>query len=321
MQALPVISVITPFYNPDPVFLREAIESVLRQTYADWELLLVDDGSSGESSALAQEYANTNRNRIRYLEHRNHHNRGMSASRNLGLQQSEGRYIAFLDADDVWLPQTLGEQLALLEAQPGAAMLYGNTEYWYSWTSKPEDTHQDFVPTLGVTPYTLFQPPALVPVFLEGQAVVPCTCAILVRRPAMEKVGGFEEAFPNLYEDQAFYFKICFAAPVLVSDHCWGRYRQHPRASTQQLTKNGGAERARLAFLVWLEGYMRQGQFHESEVWQALRRQKWLHRAPGRTGRAYRWVRWARKWLLRAERRLLPSPVRRWLWARSTDSG
>ncbi len=325
MRDLPLVSIITPFYDPSPAFMRQAIESILQQDFTDWELLLVDDGSAGESSALARAYAETYRDRIHYLEHPGHINRGKSASRNLGIRRAAGPYLAFLDADDVWLPQTLGEQVGLLDAQPNAAMLYGNTEYWYSWTSKPADTGRDFVPALGVPPNTLIQPPALATLFLEGQAAVPCTCSLLVRRQAMDEQGaGFENAFQTLYEDQVFVFKICLHSSVFVSGQCWGRYRQHPEASTQKAARDGQAESARLAFLCWLEGYLREGQIHDLEVWQALRREMWLYRAPawqGRLARARRWVRWVRKWVLHLERRSLPPPFRRWLWLRREGNG
>jgi len=325
MRDLPLVSIVTPFYNTSPAFMRQAIESILRQDFNDWELLLVDDGSTGESSVLAGEYAETYRDRIRYLEHPGHINRGKSASRNLGIRQAAGQYIAFLDADDTWRPHTLGEQVALLDAHPGAAMLYGNTEYWYSWTGKAEDTKRDFLPALGVSPDTLIQPPALVPLFLEGRAAVPCTCSLLVRRQAVEEQGAdFEEAFRWLYEDQVFYFKICLRSHVFVSGLSWGRYRQHPETSTWKAAGNGQDESGRLAFLNWLEGYLREAQIHDPEVWQALRRQTWLYRAPawpGRLARARRWVRWVKKWVLRLEQQCLPSTFRRWLWLRSDAYG
>jgi glycosyltransferase involved in cell wall biosynthesis len=324
MRNMPLVSIITPFYNSSPAFMRDAIESILRQDFTEWELLLVDDGSTNDSSVLAREYAETYRDRIYYLEHPGHINRGKSVSRNLGIRRAAGQYVAFLDADDVWLPQTLGEQVALLDAHPSVAMLYGNTEYWYSWTGKHADTRRDFVPALGVPSNTLFRPPTLVPLFLEGRAAVPCICGLLVRRRAVEELGGFEEAFPNLYEDQVFYFKICLHARVLTSGRCWGRYRQHPEASTQQAARNGQAERARLAFLDWLEGYMREGQIHNLEVRQALRRQMWLDRAPdwqGRAARTRRWVRWVKKWVLRLEQLFLPTTLRRWVWLRGDAYG
>jgi glycosyltransferase involved in cell wall biosynthesis len=324
MSIRPRVSIVTPFYNPSAVFIRQAIDSILQQDYKDWELLLVDDGSTRESGALAREYADTNPDRIRYLEHPEHRNRGMSASRNLGIRRAVGEYIAFLDADDIWLPQTLGERVSILDAQPSAAMLYGNTEYWHSWTGEPADSGLDFVPALGVRPNTLIQPPALVPRFLEGRAAVPCTCSLLVRRQAVVELGGLDESFRTLYEDQVLYCKICLHSRVFVSGQHWARYRQHPESSTHLAAKHGQADSARLTFLNWLEQYLRAAQICDAETWLALRRQMWLARAPawqGRMARVRQWTRWFKKWMLRLEQTILPLGFRRRLWLRRQNHG
>ncbi|HEX8089705.1 MAG TPA: glycosyltransferase family 2 protein, partial [Blastocatellia bacterium] len=96
-----LVSVIIIFLNAEE-FIAEAIESVFDQTYSDWELLLVDDGSTDASAEIALRYAAGYRGRVRYLEHEGHQNRGMSASRNLGIASARGEFVAFLDADDVW---------------------------------------------------------------------------------------------------------------------------------------------------------------------------------------------------------------------------
>ena len=88
----PAVSVIVIFLNEER-FLEEAIESVLAQTYHDWELLLVDDGSTDRGSDIARDYAQRFAGQIRHLEHGGHANRGMSASRNLGLRHAKGRFI------------------------------------------------------------------------------------------------------------------------------------------------------------------------------------------------------------------------------------
>src|SRR5262245_21147944 len=98
-----LVSVIISFLNAER-FIQEAIESVFAQGYEHWELLLVDDGSTDESTAIARRYTAQHPERVRYLEHAGHQNRGLSASRNLGIRHAQGEYIAFLDADDVWLP-------------------------------------------------------------------------------------------------------------------------------------------------------------------------------------------------------------------------
>src|SRR6266536_2693170 len=164
MTHQPVVSVIIIFWNAER-FIQEAIESVLMQAYANWELLLVDDGSTDGRTDIARRHAHQYPGRVNYFEHPGHRNRGMSASRNLGIRNAQGAYIAFLDADDVWLPNILEEQVGILEAYPEAAMVYGPIEYWYSWTGNPEDCERDYVEKLGVTPNAVIEPPKLLPLF------------------------------------------------------------------------------------------------------------------------------------------------------------
>src|SRR5437867_4320953 len=96
-----MVSVITIVYN-GARFLSEAIESVLGQDYAAWELLVVDDGSTDESRAIAERYCTDPGGRIRVISHSV--NQGMSRARNSGLRHASGEYVAFLDSDDIWQP-------------------------------------------------------------------------------------------------------------------------------------------------------------------------------------------------------------------------
>ena len=137
------VSIVTPFLNPGR-FLQECIESVVAQTYGEWELLLVDDGSNDGSLAIAQQYAVRYPGNVRCFTHEGGRHRGASASRNLGIHHARGEYLAFLDADDVYLPRKLEEQLPLLDAHPRAAMMYAATEYWHSWSGRPEDAGRDW---------------------------------------------------------------------------------------------------------------------------------------------------------------------------------
>ena len=117
MRSEPAVSAVICFLDAER-FLREAIHSVWAQTFTDWELLLVDDGSRDGGRAIALEMLAQCPDRMRLLEHPGRDNRGISASRNLALRAARGRYVAFLDADDVWLPEKLERQVALCD-KPG----------------------------------------------------------------------------------------------------------------------------------------------------------------------------------------------------------
>jgi glycosyltransferase involved in cell wall biosynthesis len=299
MHTIPQVSVVLIFLNAQE-FIDEAIRSVLAQTYENWELLLVDDGSTDRSTDIARSYAARLPNQIYYLEHPGHINRGMSASRNLGVKQAAGQYIAFLDSDDIWLPHKLTEQVALLEANSEAGMLYGQSLYWYSWTQNPEDEQRDFLPVFSIPTGTVVQPPTLLPMFLQGKTAVPCPSNILVRREQLLQIGGFEEQFRNMYEDQVFYAKICLTTPVLATDICWDRYRQHPKAVTAISQKSGRETAARQYFLNWLRDYLRQHKIADESVWQSLQQEIGLLKAPPWfPQRARSHLRWTKKWLLR----------------------
>lgn len=114
-----LVSVIMPTYNCGR-FIREAIDSVLAQTYQSWELLIVDDGSTDDTQAIVGSYTDE---RIRYM--RNERNTGGALTRNRALREAKGRYIAFLDADDVWLPEKLEKQIAFM-ADNNYAFTYHN---------------------------------------------------------------------------------------------------------------------------------------------------------------------------------------------------
>jgi len=315
MSHNPLVSVIVIFLNGE-AFLSEAIESILAQTFENWELLLVDDGSTDNSTRIARQYAEQNSNKIRYLEHAGHQNRGMSASRNLGIKYSLGKYVAFLDADDVWLPQKLEQQVAILEAHPEAAMLYGRTQIWYSWTGNPEDDQLDHFLSLGVDPNKVIEPPELFVLFLEGGEIqTPTTCNVLIRCEIIKEIGGFHETFRGMYEDQVFFAKLCLKAPVYVADAYWARYRQHPNSCCAVAEHTGEANTAWLPYLNWVTEYLTEQGIDDPRVWRVLRRQLWPYHPIRRRLINWAWITaWALKEkLARITQHLLPASVYDWL--------
>jgi glycosyltransferase involved in cell wall biosynthesis len=279
------ISVIVIFLNAER-FIEEAIESVRAQTYPHWELLLVDDGSSDASTAIARRYAAAQPGRIRYLEHPGHANRGMSAARNLGIAKARGAYVAFLDADDVWLPQRLERHVEVLERHRDVAMVYGPTLQWFGWTGDPADAERDHVRALRVQANRRYEPPFLLTRFLEGgNGNLPGICSLLARREALLEVGGFEEAFRNVFEDQVLLSKMCLAKPVYVIDACLDRYRQHPDsccavAQRQGLYDPDRANPGQRAYLEWLEAYLAARGVDDPRLLKALRFQLLAYRRP-----------------------------------------
>lgn len=191
------VSVVIIFLNAEK-FMTEAIESVFSQTYSNWEILLVDDGSTDKSTEIARNYAHEFPQKIYYFEHPGHENLGMSASRNLGLRNSKGEYLTLLDADDVFLPKKLERQVEILENNSEAAMVYGPSLYWYGWTGKEEDVKKDRVTKLGVVSDRIYRSVDLMRLYLSGGGFIPCTCGLMARKKALIEVGGFEDSFKGL---------------------------------------------------------------------------------------------------------------------------
>lgn len=121
---MPLISVITPAYNAEKT-IRETVESVLKQTFSDFELLIINDGSQDSTLDIVSSISDP---RIKVFSYPN---AGPQKSRNRGVDLAGGEYVSFLDADDLWTPDKLEAQLKALQANPQAAVAYSWTEYIY----------------------------------------------------------------------------------------------------------------------------------------------------------------------------------------------
>ena len=120
-----MVSIIVPVYTAVK-YIETTIDMVSRQTYKDWELILVDDASTDGSADLIEKIVASQGKRVRLI--RKSVNEGAAAARNTGIDASAGRYIAFLDADDVWMPDKLQKQIAFME-ETGAAFSFHSYEF------------------------------------------------------------------------------------------------------------------------------------------------------------------------------------------------
>ena len=265
----PLVSAIIIFLNGEK-YLDEAIQSVIDQTYSNWELLLVDDGSSDRSTEIARSYAKLRPDKIRYLEHEGHQNKGMSATRNLGISRANGDYIGFLDADDIWLPDKLAEQMAIFKQHPECGMVYGRTQIWYSWTGDSKDTNKDHFYPLGVKANSVVYPPKIALLLLENKAQSPTTCNALFNRNVFDKAGFFLEDFKGMFEDAAFFCKVGLYVRTYVSDKVWAKYRQHDESCSVLSAGSQDDERARYKFLKWFEEYLNSKKIYSIKLRWAL---------------------------------------------------
>jgi glycosyltransferase involved in cell wall biosynthesis len=246
-EAMSLVSVVVIFFNEER-FLEEAVRSVREQELSDWELVLVDDGSTDRSTLIARDLAAQDE-RIRYVDHPGHANRGMSASRNLGAAHTTAPFLAFLDADDVWVPSKLAEQVDLLKRMPDVAMVCGAPLLWYSWN--PASTTADRVERPGGIADQRLDPPKAALALGPLKRRTGGAAEVLVRRSAFEAVGGYEERFRGMYEDQAFYLKVFLRYPIYISSRSWLRYRKHDASHCGRLSRTN-TWRRRGVFLDWL---------------------------------------------------------------------
>lgn len=276
---LPRCSVIIIFFNAER-YLVDAIESVLRQTERDFELLLVDDGSSDRGTRIALCYAQSMPNRVRYLEHEGHANRGMSATRNLGIDHARGEFIAFIDADDAWRPTKLADQLEIMRRHPELGAVCGSVNYWRSWGAG-EDA---IVPTGHVQDQVVASPEAVLALYPLGKAAAPCPSDLLLRRNLVERLGGFEADFTGscqMYEDQAFLAKLYLHAPIYFSSQVWLDYRRHGESIVEKVKADGRYNEVRSYFLEWLGNYLRHtGHDRDARVRRVWEQAVWTHRHP-----------------------------------------
>lgn len=181
------VSVIIPTYNDSDV-LMNAIDSVLKQTYHNLELIIVDDGSTDDTFEKVNLIVDE---RLRYIKHKK--NKNASAARNTGIKNSSGDYIAFLDADDEWLPMKLEEQISLLNKRgKNWGGVYCNTML------VREKSKVDFSFPVGIRLPKEGGEELTISILLR--TVTHCGSTLLLRREEVKKINGFDESFQRHQE-------------------------------------------------------------------------------------------------------------------------
>ena len=268
----PLVSIITPFLNGGD-WLRQAVESVLSQTYTNWQLILINDGSTEEATAIAKQFSKLHQDKIIYTEHPGRINLGCSTSRNHGMKFATGELVALLDSDDVWLPSKLQKQVDIHNKYPEAGFICEASNYWYSWEHAEKD---DVVIKIGVEQNKLYEPPQLIySLYPLGKGAAPCPSGMMITRSLYDEIGGFENSFKGenqAYEDQPFLFKVYLRTPVYISGEANNLYRQRSGSLMQFIDDKKKYYRVRSYFLRWMEDYINNHNIYDPEISRLLSR-------------------------------------------------
>lgn len=265
-----LVSVIVPFFNREK-FLAETIESVLAQTYRNWELILIDDGSTDESARIARNFVEKYPHKIFLCAHENGKNRGASSSRNLGIKNAKGDFLTFLDSDDVFLPGALETEISAFLENPAADVVCGTLRYWFSWTTKRDEKERDFTVNLGLPTEKLYAPPQLLIHNLRAGGRKPGIGCVMLKKQLARQFSLFEDDFAYVSEDQIFWAKVSLHAKIYVLRDCLAKYRQHPHSSSSLLMRDGNTRANWEKFSIWLENYLNENQIENRELRRALK--------------------------------------------------
>lgn len=241
---LAVSIVLTTFNRAD--LLPRAIRSVLGQTYQNLECIVVDDASTDNTAAVVEQFDDN-----RLVCHRHETNRGASATRNTGISDAQGEFIAFLDDDDEWLPTKLEKQVPLLVNSPSeVGMLYCWMDYYGAEGHLMKEHHPTY------KGYVF-------PLVLDSQRIGGCS-TLLVRRSVIEKVGGFDESLPR-GNDGDFIRRVCqlyevdFVPEVLVKVYVGHSHIRITRSDEQGIRNAIKGHKAKLTkFKKELDDYPQQ---------------------------------------------------------------
>ncbi len=251
----PSISVIIHFLNAAR-YLSQAIDSVLRQTFPGWELILVDGGSCDDSVEIAKRYQAERPAQIRILEHTGQTTLGIFSSRIWGAQEAHAPILALLDSDDEWHPQFLERQYAIYQRMfaDRSGMVYCPVVYWWEDPTFADQSYVQPMPSPG-----LHEPPdLLLPFLADGYQRSAANSGVMIARDlvldAKILIGTANE---GMVEDQYLWSFLLMRMPVFVNPEPLVRYRQWGGSTCAATIKADKAKGLREIHLQWVLEYLR----------------------------------------------------------------
>lgn len=208
------VSAIIPAYNAMK-YLPESLDSILAQTYSDFEVIIINDGSTDNLSKWVSELTDP---RIKLVSQSN---RGLAGARNTGLNHAQGEYIAYLDADDLWDVTKLAKQVEVLEQNPQVGLVY-------TWVERIDQNGK----SLG-KPFKSNLSGNIWEQLLEKNVISPSSS--LIRRCCFDHVGKFDENLKSFVEDWDMWLRISAIYPIKVLPELLLRYRECPSSASKNL--------------------------------------------------------------------------------------
>jgi glycosyltransferase involved in cell wall biosynthesis len=227
----PLVSVVIPTFNSSQL-LHEAIDSVLAQTMDDYEIIVVDDGSTDDTRDMIEAYED----RIRYLRQQRC---GASMARSIGVSKSVGKYIAALDADDIWLPAKLRCQVEAMETDPQAGLCYTDGYRWETGRAVTSSPRLSQIYGRGRSGWQFS---------FMFKIAAASTSSMFFRRSAYDAVGGYDVSLR--YCDAEFLIRLAAYYPFIYIPEALMAYRVHSGNSSSAVHKYNAATNLRFLRLI-----------------------------------------------------------------------
>ncbi len=210
---MPKISVVIPAYNA-MYYLPDTLDNLLKQTYDDFEVIIVNDGSS---DSIEKWFSQLQDKRIKLICQEN---QGLAGARNTGIIHAKGEYLAFLDADDLWEPTKLEKQVRILEESPEVRLVY-------TWVEYVNETGQSTGRVLKhIAEGNVWEK-------LIECNLIECGSVAMVRRRCFDDVGIFDKNLESFVEDWDMWLRIAFRFPFKVVKEVLVYYRQHSNSTSK----------------------------------------------------------------------------------------
>ena len=265
----PLVSVVVPLYNGGK-YIESTLTSILSQSYDHYEILVVNDGSTDDGPAKVSTRLEKFPGRIQLLNHPDRGNHGIAASRNLGILNARGTFVAFIDQDDLWLPERLERQVQSLQRFPEAALVYAKCTFvdQQGIEKHLRGIHRTYGKGVAGEPQNVFSK-------LIKEDFIP-NLTVLVRKSCLERVGLLDEGPRYEYEDWLLLSKLAFFYKVIFIPEVLAKWRMHNSNYSAYIFETGRLSYAEEHYTVALFSFLinQQGVSHD-EVRKSLHRRIW----------------------------------------------